>query len=317
MYKNLLIPPFSVYLCMVTIFTCTHTKAQAQEALLKDRFNAYTRQTLQEKLYVHTDKNFYLAGEICWFKIYNVDAFFNKPLGISKLAYIEVLDKNNKPVLQAKVPLKNGDGNGSLQLPVLLGSGKYLFRAYTKWMKNFNAAYFFEKPITIINTRKVYDGGTVQQKIKYDIQFFPEGGNLVNGIQSRIAFRVVDQDGRGVSCSGTVINDKADTVARYATLKFGMGSFLLTPEQGRTYKGIIVLPGGNQMEQSLPAAYNSGYVMRLVKTNNQQLKITVQAGNTSSQAVYLFAHTRGAVKAVIQTELRNGQAEFSIHTGRL
>ena len=130
-----------------------YTTVQAQqekEALLKDQFNEYNQQVLQEKLYVHTDKNFYLAGEICWFKIYNTDAFFHKPLGISKLAYIEVLDKNNKPVLQAKVPMKEGDGNGSLQLPVSLGSGKYLLRAYTSWMKNFSADYFFEKQLLLL-----------------------------------------------------------------------------------------------------------------------------------------------------------------------
>jgi len=97
MYKNLLIQPFRLYLCMMGVFTSMYTTMQAQqdkEALLKDQFNEYNQQVLQEKLYVHTDKNFYLAGEICWFKIYNTDAFFHKPLGLSKLAYLEVLPCN-------------------------------------------------------------------------------------------------------------------------------------------------------------------------------------------------------------------------------
>lgn len=320
MYKNLCTENMSLRLCITAFLACLQLFLKAQDQpLLQQQFNAYGEQALQEKLYVHTDKNFYLAGEICWFKIYNVDALFNKPLGISKIAYIEVLDKNNKTVLQAKVALKDGDGNGSLQLPFTLGSGKYLFRACTRWMKNFDAAYFFEKQVTIINARKIYNGAALQPKDKYDIQFFPEGGNLVNGIESKVAFRAVDQNGRDISCTGTIINDNTDTVARYASLKFGIGSFTLTPQLGHTYKAVIVLPGGNLVMQSLPAAYNSGYVMHLAKANNQQLKITVRspAAESSSPVVYLFVHTRGSVKAVETTQIKNGYAEFFIDTARL
>ena len=320
MHKNSLIRSFRLYLCMVAVFTCicATVQSQGQEALLKNQFNAYNQQALQEKLFVHTDKNFYLTGEICWFKIYNTDALFNKPLGISKLAYIEVLDKNNKPVLQAKVPLKEGNGNGSLQLPASLGSGKYLLRAYTSWMKNFSAAYFFEKTITVINAHKIYEGNAIRQKDRYDIQFFPEGGNLVNGIQSRIAFRVVDQNGKGLSCNGVIINDKADTVVTYTTLKFGMGSFILTPEEGHTYKAITVLPGGDKIMQTLPPAYKKGYVMQLTEAGNGQLKITVQSpGDTWSPPVWLLAHTRGSVKAAAASILRNGYAEFFVDMDKL
>ena len=155
-------------LCITAFLAGLQVFANAQDQQLIQQFNAYGEQTMQEKLYMHTDKNFYLAGEICWFKIYNVDGFFNKPLGVSKVAYVEVLDKNNKPVLQAKVALKDGAGNGSLQLPVTLGSGKYLLRTYTRWMKNFSAAYFFEKPITVINSHKIYDeAAPARQNIKY------------------------------------------------------------------------------------------------------------------------------------------------------
>ncbi len=319
-HKNLQVLPFKIgYVCILAFFSGINigAKAQAPE-MLQQQFASYGQQTLQEKLFVHTDKNFYLAGEICWFKIYNTDAFFNKPLGLSKLAYVEILDKNNKPVLQAKIALKEGDGDGSLQLPVSLGSGKYLLRAYTSWMKNFNAAYFFEKPLTIINAGKIYEGSTVQQKDKYDIQFFPEGGNLVNSVQSRVAFRVVDQGGKGVSCSGIIVNDKSDTLVNYTALKFGMGSFMFTPEIEHTYKAIINLPGGNQVTQAMPSAYNSGYVMHLVKTNNQ-LKITVQvpATNNYAPAVYLFAHTRGITKLVQSGTIRNGYAEFFVDTDKL
>ncbi len=304
--------------CLLTLAVSSRLYTYAQEPIdfIKNRFIAYQQQTLQEKLYVHTDKDFYLAGEICWFKIYNVDAFFNKPLGISKLAYVEVLDKNNKPVLQAKLPLKKSDANGSFLLPASLGSGKYLFRAYTRWMKNFSAAYFFEKQITVVSPGPA-DKATVQQKKKYDIQFFPEGGNLVNGIQAKIAFRVADEEGHGLSCGGVIVTDKADTVATFHTLQFGMGNFSLLPENGRHYTAVIGLPGGEQRTLPLPDAYNGGYAMHLEKTGNGQLKITVSSSNPPAAHVYLFVHTRGLLKAAMEATLQNGVAFFLIDTVKL
>ncbi len=257
------------------------------------QFNNYRQAVLQEKLFLHTDKNFYLAGEICWFKIYNIDAVFNKPLSLSKVAYTEVLDKNNKPVLQAKIALKDGDGNGSLQLPVTLVSGRYKLRAYTSWMKNFGTDYFFEKTLTIINPKRIYEEDPLKAKDEFDIHFFPEGGNLVNGIRSKLAFKAVNQNGKGITCYGGVINEKGDTAATYATLKFGMGSFEFTPESGHTYKAFIILPDGRKMTRDLPAAYDNGYTMQLVNTGSNQLAITVRAplvNSDTSPVVYLFVH---------------------------
>jgi hypothetical protein len=310
MYKN------KFYLTVIiTLFSITGGQAQnADENALRQQFADYRENVLQEKIFLHTDKAFYLAGEICWFKIYCVDAFFHRPLPLSKLAYVEILDKNNKPVLQAKIALKEGDGNGSLQLPLSMSSGMYKLRAYTNWMKNFSADYFFEKTITVANSRKVYEADTVPAKPAYTIRFFPEGGNLVNNIQSRIAFQVVDQHGIGISCEGAIINERSDTVIKYATLKFGIGSFIFTPDPGHSYKAFVVLPGGRKLLQDLPAIYNNGYVMHLEAAANDQLKITVQStdNNPPASVIYLFVHTRNSVKSVLTARTSDHVAAFSI-----
>ena len=119
-------------------------------------------------------------------KNYNVDAYYHKPLNFGKVAYIEILDKNNLPVLQAKVALNEGKGNGSFYLPNSIFSGNYRLRAYTNWMKNEGADYFFEKQLTIINAQKNSSENNLPKKMAYEISFFPEGGNLVNGIETQI-----------------------------------------------------------------------------------------------------------------------------------
>src|SRR5688572_9998246 len=116
------------------------------------KFDQYHTNLLQEKLFVHTDQHLYLTGETIWFNVYDVDAVRNQPSDISKVAYLEILDKDNRAILQTKVALKNGEGHGSFYLPSSIDAGSYNVRAYTQWMKNFDPNNFFHKNITIINT---------------------------------------------------------------------------------------------------------------------------------------------------------------------
>ena len=70
----------------------------SETALLTQQFDNYRKNSLPEKIFVHTDKDFYVAGEILWFKLYNVDAVSLKPLDLSKVAYVEIVNANQKPV---------------------------------------------------------------------------------------------------------------------------------------------------------------------------------------------------------------------------
>src|SRR5450755_943619 len=167
------------HLSFAAILLAGRMMAQADVAGdLHAKFDAYASHALREKLFVHTDKPAYLAGEICWMKIYCVDGASHKPLDFSKIAYIELLDKDDRFVLQGKVALEGAEGKGSFFLPLTLSSGNYKLRAYTNWMKNFGPDHFFEKTITIINLQKITDQDSGQKTITHNITFFPEGGNL-------------------------------------------------------------------------------------------------------------------------------------------
>src|SRR6187397_1149343 len=276
----------------ILIFSFSTTAiVQAQSpgfSVIRDQFENYRENMPQEKIYAHTDKNVYLAGEILWFKIYNVDASFHQFLDISKLAYVEVLDKDHKPVIQTKISLNEGLGNGSFSLPVDLNSGNYVMRAYTNWMKNFGADFFFEKPITIINTIKTEPiNATSKAQNSYDIQFFPEGGNLVNGIESTVGFRAVDQFGRGYDLAGVVANNNSDTILSFQSTKFGIGNFKFTPISGIAYKAFFRLPNGDVVIKELPQPFNEGYVMHLHKAADDKIHITVKTSkNLTGQNVY-------------------------------
>lgn len=311
--------PIRSLLVLLLYLVCSHTGYSQGNKLrsLQDHFEKYTSKTLQEKLFMHTDKSSYLAGETMWFKLYNVEGATNTPLDMSKIAYVEVLDKENNPVLQTKVALADGNNSGSLFLPTSLNSGHYVVRTYTNWMKNFSPDFYFEKQLTIINTFKKLGLTTQDLSVTYDVQFFPEGGHLVKGLESKVAFRAVDKHGKGQKFEGTVLNQRNDTVAHIYTHKFGIGTFYLTPVQGDTYRAVLHGSEGQVITRNLPAAQDRGLVMHLAEAGPEELLVTVRtmpsAVALEPQAVYLLAHTRHETKVADMRLLDNqGEASFRV-----
>ena len=267
-----------------------------QTSPVAQAFDTYRQQTLTEKLFVHTDQNLYLTGETLWFSMYYVDGTFHKSLDLSKVAYVELLDKEGRPALQTKVALLAGGGNGSLFLPASLRSGSYLMRAYTNYMRNAGAGYFFEKSLTIVNPFVPLDPPAPKTIADYDIQLFPEGGHLVQGLPSRVAFKAADASGRGVAMRGWLLNGQNDTLARFVSHKFGMGSFEVTPVAGVAYWVLMQDPQGRSFTRPLPAIEPQGYVMRVTDAAADQLTITVSTNVDAASSVHLLAHTRNAIK---------------------
>ncbi|HTH82850.1 MAG TPA: hypothetical protein VL490_07930 [Mucilaginibacter sp.] len=304
-----------VFILSSVLFVIRPAKAQVLNDL-KNGLEQYRQNSLHEKLYVHTDKNFYLTGEILWFKIYDVNGGNNQPLNFSKVAYVEVLNGTNTAVMQAKIELKNTTGNGSIYIPVSLNNGNYKFRVYTNWMKNFSPDSYFEKTLTIINSLKS-PVAAVDTPPPYNVQFFPEGGNLVKNIAGKVAFKVTGRDGKGTNFKGAILNQRNDTVARFSPLKFGMGTFMFTPMANNTYRAVIKLGADKPVTQNLPDVKDEGYVMQ-VDANNGSYNVTVK-GSLANQSAQIFflVHARQITKMAEAKTLENGTITFSIDKAKL
>ncbi len=107
----------------------------------------------QEKLFVHTDKSVYVVGETLWFALYCRDKFYHVPSQLSKVAYLELKDKDAQSLIQEKVSLKGSMGKGQLYISPQIPSGIYLLTAYTHWMRNEGPDAFFQQEICIVNPR--------------------------------------------------------------------------------------------------------------------------------------------------------------------
>ena len=118
---------------------------------LSQKFLNYTASVPREEIYIHSDRNEYISGEDMWFKVYLIDRQSQKPTSESKIAYFELLNSENRPVIQKKLFIDGGFAPGQIVLPDTLSTGSYTIRAYTSWMKNFLPENCFSKSIHIYN----------------------------------------------------------------------------------------------------------------------------------------------------------------------
>lgn len=305
------------HLLLIIFWMLTSRISISQQSTdLINKFNDFQLNHLQEKLYVHTDRNFYICGETIWFRIYYVDGSLHLPLDVSKVVYLEIIGSDNKPVLKTKVALKKGGGSGSLFIPTEIQSGKYTLRAYTSWMKNFSPDFYFYSHLTIVNTFQRL-GIMPADSMKYDLQFFPEGGSLVSGISNKIAFRAIGSNGKGIRFSGVILNNLGDTVARFKPEKFGIGYFYLTPEKTEIYKAVIEDPEGKYFTANLPEIMVDGYAFQLTEKDGLLTMYIKSNDRLAEEKLYVFVHTRSSVKLAESGILRNGELKFTMDKNKL
>jgi hypothetical protein len=168
---------------------------------------------------------------------------------------------------------------------------------------------------------------TINRAENMDIQFMPEGGNLVAGIPTKIGFKAIGEDGKGTDISGKIINSKSQTITQIQTIHKGMGSFELTPDANESYSAVINLPGKATKSYALPKANPAGTALRITNKGNDSLQIILTATATIAPATYyLIGQSRGVVcyaaaikfnestitKMVSKALLPTGIARFSL-----
>lgn len=287
---------------------------------IRQQFNQYNQETYTEKIYLTTDRSFYLTGEILWFKIYVTSGTTNHLSTLSKIVYTELVDKNNNVFLRCKTGITGGTGNGSFYLPLNIPSGNFTIRCYTNWMKNFDASFFFEGAVTIVNAGASGMLPVADTMPFYDISFFPEGGNLIQEAENNIAFKITDKNGSGLNkCTG-IVTDGNDIIALFAPQHAGIGTFLFTPLQSHTYTAHIIDTAGKEIaRKSMPVA-SEGFAMQLSRLPSGQLSIAVKSAPgipANEKELYLFAHTKGVIKSIQKASPQPGAVQFIIDESKL
>jgi hypothetical protein len=266
--------------------------SQAQQGSLQNLINRIDQkfdQRYHEKIYVHIAQDTYLAGETIWFKVYLLNGASHHLSSTSCVAYFELLDSENRPIIQLKVKLENGLGWGSVNLPLSVASGSYRIRAYTLWMQNFDPAFYFQQTLTIVNT---YQGVNAMRETISDLEIslFPESGELIDGLLTTVGVRVVNNQGLGKDYSGLLLSSEGDTLTRFKSLHYGMGRFSFTPRLNKHERVILRVEGKNYSKE-LPEIKASGYSLR-TSTYEDSIVVNIRVKNISESNAYLVGHTR-------------------------
>ena len=200
------------------------------ESSIAERYQTHFKTSQEETVFIHLNKTTYLIGEEIWFKGYIFHKRNEEISTISTNLHVGLYDENGEQIHKELFRIRNGCTNGSLQLDKSIRSGTYYIKAATQQMLDEQSAEVFIEEITIygkeISTQKTADATTK----KYDIQFLPEGGHLVKGVENTIAFKAINEEGKGVYVNGTIYHENGDEVTKFESNHLGFGVFKLVPE---------------------------------------------------------------------------------------
>lgn len=134
----------------------------------------------------------------------------------------------------------------------------------------------------------------------YDVQFCPEGGNLIAGMVQVVAFRAQSANGRSKSVKGKLYNSKGEQVAELATEHYGMGRFVMRAEAAESYYAEFTSDEGITKRFELPKVEPYGVGVRVMRKQDG-FAILVQASAGIDITNYAAViHSRGAVMSVVE-----------------
>lgn len=239
---------------------------------LGENVNLYNNYNPVEKVYLHTDKDLFSAGEDVWYSSYVVLGSYHHFSTGSKVLYVDLIGPDNKIVLSQTNEIIEGKCYGSLKLPEHLPTGSYQIRSYTDWMRNFDQEFFFTYNIDVLNKgNKPLISSLSEDKI--DLQFFPEGGHSVDGLISIVAFKAIGSDGLDREIQGRIMDSQGKFVAALGTLVRGSGFFSFKPKAGEQYTAVLK----DGTTYNLPQIMQKGYAMTVNNVNPKSIQVKIQA----------------------------------------
>lgn len=386
----------TLFLFSISIFSFAQQKPAIPINDIVEKVQGFFDVYPVEKVHLHFDKPYYAVGDTLWFKSY-----LNYNLGSydpSKVVYVEVLNSRDSLMQTLRIQSEHGVGKGQLVLdPEFWSQDNYRFRAYTKWMVNFNQDYFYNKIVpvgdainkklgaivsftpegnktkaslqfrdksgAVLSRKKLtweandgwdqFDKGRAEtddmgrvsislsaknkelmktgrllvqidnneEKLvgQYslasalwdaDVQFFPEGGDLISGLAKNVAFKALSNDGKSAAVNGKLVDAKKNEILTFADLGMGMGYFSFIPQSGESYKAIITFENGQERTYDLPAVVDEAVnlvSLRADDTHMQMGIVTSEAHfkNVENKAYYILGQSNGHLVYAAQVALKN------------
>ncbi|MBR2981395.1 MAG: hypothetical protein IKC67_04650, partial [Odoribacter sp.] len=131
-------------------------------------------------------------------------------------------------------------------------------------------------------------------KSDFDVQFFPEGGALIQGAKQRVAIKSIGRDGLAVKVDGYIENSAGKKECNVALNELGMGSFVIETSPNEKYTAVLTTDDGNTKRFLLPSAENSNvYAIQLVANGDNIVYNVLTSLDADLSDKYIFINSRG------------------------
>ncbi len=284
----------------------------------------------QERVFLHFDNSAYYLGETMWFKAYVSFGEDNRPSTLSKVLYVELVAPEGYVVETKKYKIgDDGSCHGEFELNPLLLSGYYEVRAYTRYMLNWDKSAIFSRVFAIFDKvnadnwdfKNMLDrkrgfnrnGEWISAELpEASLTFFPEGGNLVSGLESRVAYELRGENGLFGEEKVTILEDGVKLLET-TPQHLGKGSFIFTPKAGAKYRAEVTMTDskGKQKKHKfdLPEIEPEGAVMRVSENGD---RVTVSIADNFAEPLELgFVVLHRGTMGFYRKFTTDGQNSFS------
>ncbi len=191
---------------------------------------------------------------------------------------VEVIGEKNTKLSQVKVKLQLEQGDKILNKDVINtgknGTGKFEF-------------LIPDKPGTepvFLKAQIQQDGlsGEISINIPIEttppiIRFFPEGGQLIEGINTKVAFEAIDASGNPFDFTGIITDSEGHIISEISTKVLGMGSINILPEKEEHLYLQILKPSGYKHKYDLPQVFSHGYSLQITENNSNTVTLKVES----------------------------------------
>ena len=315
----------------------------------------FSRYYPQEKVYLHLDNTGYFKGETIWFKAYVVRCDTEQRTDLSHVLYVELLNPSGDVVEKRKLPIENGEAHGDIKVDSIQTTGFYEVRAYTRYMTNWGTNACFSRVIPIFKAPKTegdYSAPVLDQlsykhrlnnerlkqtdnantnvvdiiqdhseedledKSSLSVRFYPEGGDLVVGLPSRVAFTIMDKDGMPLAADGYVRDDTGRKMATIKSNADGCGLFILDTTN-RPLTAVVKDIKGKEHSFELPLVKPSGCTMAVDVMDTASLKVDIRATDDMLGRKLGYVMTHGGSLVRCDTLTAESYKQVTFKRGRL
>ena len=277
---------------IITLLCCMTAMAQSHIDSIAYRAMQLGRVMQQERVFLHFDNTAYYLGETMWFKAYTTFGTNDRPSTLSKVLYVELVAPEGYVVETKKYKLDDdGTCHGDFDLNPLLLSGYYEVRAYTRYMLNWGKDAVFTRVFPVfdkvnadnwdfknmLDRRRGYNERGEWKSAELPdatLDFFPESGHLVNGIESKIAFELRGKDGLFGEELITIFENDVKLL-ECAPVHEGKGVFAITPKVNARYRAEVTIVDENGKSKrhkfKLPEVSEEGVVIQVVEDGDNMI----------------------------------------------